>query len=62
MRNKEVIQELGKWGIGTILALGWIYILYLAIVGDANQQQFLQDHMARQTDALEKLVKIYAGE
>jgi hypothetical protein len=59
--DKGLIQEIVKGGVSVILSVGIIVILYQAIVGDGTQSQFLQDHMARQTVALETLVKIYSG-
>lgn len=60
--DPRLLQEVIKGGVSVILSIGIIWILHLAIVGDGEDRRFLQDHMARQTDALERLVRIYAGE
>jgi len=60
--NVELVKEIGKLGIATILAIGVMFILYTVVKDDEQEQLFLRDHMTRQTEALERLVQIYAGD
>lgn len=62
MWDREVIQELGKLGLGTIALLGTMIILYTVVKDDAAEEEFLREHMLRQTEAMERLVQIYSGE
>ena len=59
--NPELVDKIGRLSIGTIAVCGLIWVLHTAIDGDASEKQFLQDHMSRQTAALEQLVRVYTG-
>lgn len=65
----KLVEAIVKGGIGTILSVGMIVILYTVVKDDEAQNQFLRDQMQSQTvimeqqkEAFERLVKIYAGE
>lgn len=58
----ELIESIVKGGVAVILSVGIIVILYTVVKDDDTEQQFLRDQMSRQTEALERLVKIYSGE
>lgn len=60
--NPEIIREIIKGGIGMVLAVGLIVILYKAVADDKAADRFLHEHMARQTAALEELVATYTGQ
>ena len=60
--DTELIREIVKGGVAIILSCGVLWIFYTVVKDDVEQQQFLRDHMTRQTQALEKLVRIYAGD
>ena len=59
--NAELIKEISKMSMGSIAVAGLIWVLHAAVSDDAAKESFLQDHMARQTAALEKLVLVYTG-
>lgn len=62
MITSELVQEVVNGGVAVILSVGLIVILYTAIAESASERHFLNQHMERQTTAIEKLVKIYWGQ
>lgn len=57
----QLIQEVVKGGVAFVLSIGLCFILYAAVAGDKEERRFLNDHMARQTAALEVLADVYSG-
>ena len=59
--NLDLAKEIVKGGIAMVLSVGIVLILYVAIKDDESEKQFRNQHLERQTTALETLVRIYSG-
>ena len=58
----ELLKEIVKGGVAIILSVGILFIFWTVVKDDAEEQQFLREHMTRQTEAFERIAKIYAGD